>query len=121
MGAIGDGIATLVADAQQVLPGPWFFVAAGGLVVVLVLLVFRRWMTSLRHAVEELRSGKPPLDNADRSAIDLQIQELLKSLDTGRTPTEAPDVSPMPPILPLKREWRQAVLEGTEAPGPHPA
>jgi hypothetical protein len=36
-------------------------------------------------------------------------------------PTEAPDVSPMPPILPLKREWRQAVLEGTEAPGPHPA
>ena len=32
-------------------------------------------------------------------------------------PTEAPDVSPMPPILPLKREWRQAVLEGTEAPG----
>ena len=36
-------------------------------------------------------------------------------------PTEAPDVAPMPPILPLKREWRQAVLEGTEAPGPHPA
>src|SRR4029434_9489688 len=31
-------------------------------------------------------------------------------------PTEAPDVSPMPPILPLKREWRQAVLDGTEAP-----
>jgi radical SAM superfamily enzyme YgiQ (UPF0313 family) len=31
-------------------------------------------------------------------------------------PTEAPDVAPMPPILPLKREWRQAVLEGTGAP-----
>lgn len=27
-------------------------------------------------------------------------------------PTEAPDTSPMPPILPIKREWRQAVLEG---------
>jgi hypothetical protein len=31
-------------------------------------------------------------------------------------PTEAPDVAPMPPILPLKREWRQAVLEGTGVP-----
>ena len=41
--------------------------------------------------------------------------------ETIAEPTEAPDVSPMPPILPLKREWRQAVLEGTEAPGPHPA
>jgi radical SAM superfamily enzyme YgiQ (UPF0313 family) len=36
-------------------------------------------------------------------------------------PTEAPDVSPMPPILPLKREWREAVLEGTGTQGPHPA
>jgi hypothetical protein len=23
---------------------------------------------------------------------------------------------PMPPILPLKREWREAVLEATESP-----
>jgi radical SAM superfamily enzyme YgiQ (UPF0313 family) len=36
-------------------------------------------------------------------------------------PTDAPDVSPMPPILPLKREWREAVLEGTGTQGPHPA
>jgi len=36
-------------------------------------------------------------------------------------PTYAPDVSPMPPILPLKREWREAVLEGTGTQGPHPA
>jgi radical SAM superfamily enzyme YgiQ (UPF0313 family) len=28
-------------------------------------------------------------------------------------PTEAPDTAPMPPILPLKREWREAVLEAT--------
>jgi radical SAM superfamily enzyme YgiQ (UPF0313 family) len=31
-------------------------------------------------------------------------------------PTPAPDVAPMPPILPLKREWRQAVLEASGAP-----
>jgi radical SAM superfamily enzyme YgiQ (UPF0313 family) len=46
-------------------------------------------------------------------------------------PTLAPDTAPMPPILPIKREWREAVLEaaggpdsagGLEAsggPGPH--
>jgi radical SAM superfamily enzyme YgiQ (UPF0313 family) len=31
-------------------------------------------------------------------------------------PTPAPDFAPMPPILPLKREWRQAVLEASGAP-----
>jgi radical SAM superfamily enzyme YgiQ (UPF0313 family) len=33
--------------------------------------------------------------------------------DAVAPPTEAPDVVPVPPILPLKREWREAVLEGT--------
>ena len=33
--------------------------------------------------------------------------------DAIAAPTAAPDVVPMPPILPLKREWREAVLEGT--------
>jgi radical SAM superfamily enzyme YgiQ (UPF0313 family) len=27
-------------------------------------------------------------------------------------PTPAPDVDPMPPILPIKREWREAILSG---------
>ena len=26
-------------------------------------------------------------------------------------PTQVPDIAPMPPILPIKREWREAVLE----------
>ncbi|HEY7164860.1 MAG TPA: radical SAM protein [Candidatus Binatia bacterium] len=29
-------------------------------------------------------------------------------------PTEAPDVAPWPPVLPIKREWRQAVLESAD-------
>jgi radical SAM superfamily enzyme YgiQ (UPF0313 family) len=33
--------------------------------------------------------------------------------DAVAGPTPEPDVIPMPPILPLKREWREAVLEGT--------
>jgi radical SAM superfamily enzyme YgiQ (UPF0313 family) len=36
--------------------------------------------------------------------------------DTVPAPTEAPDVVPVPPILPVKREWRQAVLEATGDP-----
>jgi hypothetical protein len=32
--------------------------------------------------------------------------------DAVAAPTAAPDVRPTPPILPLTREWREAVLEG---------
>ena len=38
--------------------------------------------------------------------------------DAVAEPTVAPDVAPMPPILPLKREWREAVLEGAGQAGP---
>jgi radical SAM superfamily enzyme YgiQ (UPF0313 family) len=40
-------------------------------------------------------------------------------IETIAEPTEAPDTSPMPPILPIKREWRAAVLEAAGGPGPH--
>ncbi|MGA7233747.1 MAG: radical SAM protein, partial [Xanthobacteraceae bacterium] len=33
-------------------------------------------------------------------------------------PTEVPDTGPMPPILPVKREWRAAVLEAAGGPTP---
>jgi radical SAM superfamily enzyme YgiQ (UPF0313 family) len=34
-------------------------------------------------------------------------------------PTAESDVAPMPPILPVKREWRAAVMEAARGPGPH--
>ncbi|MGB6288379.1 MAG: radical SAM protein [Xanthobacteraceae bacterium] len=34
-------------------------------------------------------------------------------------PTEVPDTGPMPPILPVKREWRAAVLEAAGGQTPH--
>jgi hypothetical protein len=34
-------------------------------------------------------------------------------------PTAEPDVAPIPPILPVKREWRAAVMEAARGPGPH--
>jgi hypothetical protein len=39
--AIAKGIATAIADGQQVLPGPWFFVVIGGLFVLFLLWTFR--------------------------------------------------------------------------------
>jgi radical SAM superfamily enzyme YgiQ (UPF0313 family) len=39
------------------------------------------------------------------------------NIDSIAAPTTAPDVAPMPPILPLKREWREAVLEADCGPG----
>ena len=36
-------------------------------------------------------------------------------------PTAEPGFAPMPPILPVKREWRAAVLEAAGGPGPHMA
>ena len=45
-----------------------------------------------------------------------------ENIDSIAAPTEEPSLAPMPPILPLKREWREAVLEAAgEGPGPHMA
>ena len=40
-------------------------------------------------------------------------------IDSIAPATAEPDVAPMPPILPVKREWRAAVLEAAGGPGPH--
>jgi radical SAM superfamily enzyme YgiQ (UPF0313 family) len=37
-------------------------------------------------------------------------------IDSVATPTAAPDTSPVPPIMPVKREWRAAVLETLGSP-----
>ena len=44
-----------------------------------------------------------------------------ENIESIATPTAEPDVAPMPPILPIKREWRAAVLEAAGGPGPHMA
>ena len=36
--------------------------------------------------------------------------------EAAPAPTAEPDVAPMPPILPIKREWRAAVLEAAVEP-----
>jgi radical SAM superfamily enzyme YgiQ (UPF0313 family) len=41
--------------------------------------------------------------------------------DAIAEPTEAPAMAPMPPVLPIKREWRQMVLEASGGSGSRPA
>jgi radical SAM superfamily enzyme YgiQ (UPF0313 family) len=42
------------------------------------------------------------------------------NLDSIAAPTAEPELAPMPPILPVKREWRAAVLEAAGTPDPSP-
>jgi hypothetical protein len=42
-----------------------------------------------------------------------------ENIDSIAAPTAEPNVAPMPPIMPVKREWRAAVLEAAEGTGPH--
>jgi radical SAM superfamily enzyme YgiQ (UPF0313 family) len=42
-----------------------------------------------------------------------------EKIDSIAAPTAEPNFAPMPPILPIKREWRAAVLEAAGGPGPH--
>lgn len=42
-----------------------------------------------------------------------------EKIESIAAPTAEPEVAPMPPILPVKREWRAAVLEAADGPGPH--
>jgi hypothetical protein len=37
-----------------------------------------------------------------------------KHITAVAPPTAVPDLAPLPPILPTKREWRAAVLEGID-------
>ncbi len=41
---------------------------------------------------------------------------ITEKIGTVPPPTAEPDEAPMPPILPIKREWREAVLEASKGP-----
>lgn len=67
---------------------------------VVVALLLRGWMASLRKAVDNVREGRVAGDAHDQgSQVDLQIQKLLKALDMGKTPTEAAEAEWTPQSL----------------------
>ena len=67
---------------------------------ILVVFARRGWTASLRQAIDDVRWRRPPSTrHRDRSPIDLQIQKLMKELDTGRAPTEAAEIEWSPQSL----------------------
>jgi trehalose 6-phosphate synthase len=71
-----------------------------GVAGALAVLQMRGWMGSLRQAIEDLRSGRPPgVARRDRSFFDAQIQQLLRQVETGKTPTEAAHIEWTPASL----------------------
>ena len=75
-------------------------IVVAGIAALLAIFVLKRWMSSLRRAVEDMRLGRPLAPSRqDRTVVDRQIQKLLKDLDVGRTPTEAPEVEWTPKTL----------------------
>ena len=70
------------------------------LAALMAAFVLRGWMTALRQAVDNVRSGRPPTSALrERSAVELRIQKLLKDLEIGRTPTETAEVEWTPESL----------------------
>jgi trehalose 6-phosphate synthase len=67
---------------------------------MLVVFARRGWTASLRQAIDDVRWRRPPSTrHRDRSAVDMQIQQLMKELDTSRAPTEAAQIEWSPQSL----------------------
>lgn len=68
--------------------------------ILMVVLVLRGWMATLRQAIDNVRSGRPPTSAVhERSAVEMQIEKLLKDLEIGRTPTETAEIEWTPESL----------------------
>ena len=83
--------------ALAVLVGVGLLVAT--IAALLVGLVLRRWMASLRSAVEAFRFGPAKAAQRQATGVEAQIQQLLRELKVARTPTETPDVDWSPTTL----------------------
>jgi trehalose 6-phosphate synthase len=87
-------------------------VIAAGIAAVLTLLLLRRWMESLRLAINDVRAGRRPLRTGDNpTALDREIQRLLRNLETGRAPTEPAETQWTPQAL---QDLMREALPGAE-------
>lgn len=75
-------------------------IIVAGIAAILVILVLRGWTASLRQAIKDLRAGRSLVGpRRDRTILDRQIHRLLKDLEVGRAPTEAPEIEWTPLTL----------------------
>jgi radical SAM superfamily enzyme YgiQ (UPF0313 family) len=72
-------------------------------------------------------AGRFPLGGKRRRAewaiynLFMRRGSAMEKIASVPPPTPEPDTAPMPPILPIKREWREAVLEAADVPEPRAA
>lgn len=87
-------------------------IAIAGVAAILIMMMLRGWMGSLRRAVEEVRSGsslraKP----GDRSFMDDRIKELLGKIETGSEAIKGRQIDWSPAAL---QELQRSILPGAE-------
>ena len=75
-------------------------IIVAGIAAVLVIVVLRGWTALLRQAIRNLRAGRLPIgQRRDRTILNRQIHRLLRDLEAGHTPTEAPEIEWTPLTL----------------------
>ena len=86
-------------------------IAIAGVAAVIVVVMLRGWMTSLRHAVEEVRSGAASPVSRDKTAIGIQIKKLLGEIEVGRDKIGSGQIDWSPAAL---KELLHEALPGAE-------
>ena len=87
-------------------------IVVAGVAAFLAVLLLRGWMESLRRAVNDLRTGdRTDTGKSVTTAVEREIQRLLRDLKTGRPPTEAAEIQWNPGVL---RELMREALPRAE-------
>lgn len=86
-------------------------ITIAGVAAVFIVVILRGWMTSLRRAIDEIRSGTPSPLARDRSSIDVQIKKLLGEIEVGRETIRSSRIDWSPATL---HDLLHKVLPGAE-------
>jgi len=88
-------------------------IVIAGVAAVFIVVMLRGWMSSLRRAIDEVRSGvvSPASSPRDRSAIDIRIKKLLEEIEGGRQSIESGQIEWSPTAL---HGFLHKVLPGAE-------
>ena len=78
---------------------------------VLMSVALRRWMASLRSAIETFRIGPSTPAQRQPTGVEGQIQQLLQELKEARAPTETPEIDWTPDTL---HQFLETSLPGAE-------
>ena len=87
-------------------------ITIAGVAAVFVVVMLRGWMSSLRRAIDEVRSRViSSAPSRDRSAIDIQVKKLLGEIEGGRETIQSGRIDWSPAAL---QELLHKVLSGAE-------